>query len=276
MRQWSFGLLVACLALSGCRHGDLAAMTRPFHQAAARHHARQADACSIRGDDAGAAMAYETALNHDPHNAAMHANAAATYARRGQLDFAVGHYQAAVRADPNSIEYALALAQTLVRHAAASVDRRERLEAGARAYRHALWLDPARLDASVGLASCYRSLGRSNEAIQTLREAATLDPSSVRVRMELASIHEELGDDDAALTEYAQALRLDPDNVAIHNACGSLNLALSRKSKDRRPLARERAVAHFRKSLDISPDQPSIHALLTQLESPFADAARAD
>jgi tetratricopeptide (TPR) repeat protein len=265
-----------CLTLAGCRQGGWTAMTRPFNEAVARRHAQQAERLSDRGDEAGAAEAYEAALDHDPQNAVLHAEAAAVYARRGQVDFAVGHYQAAVRADSNNAEYALALAETLMRHAENSVDRRELLKAAERAYAHARWLAPERLDAALGSARCLRQLGRMTEAAQVLREAERLDPSSPAVHIELASIEEEMGNADAALGEYGQALKLDPDNVTAHNACGLLNLEMSRRMGSQRPLARERAVAHFRKSLEVDPNQPRICEHLSQLESTFAEATTTD
>jgi len=272
MRRWSRSLLVTCMMIAGCRHGDWDAMTRPVREAVAASHARRAEALVNRGDDAGAAGAYEAALDHDPNNAALHAEAAKVYARRGQLDFAVGHYQAAVRAESNNAEYALALAETLVRCAENSVDRRERLEAAERAYGHARWLAPERPDIALKYARCLRGLGRFRAAVRMLGEAQRLDPSSSDVHIELASIHHETGDLDAAFVEYGQALKLDPENVTAHNACGFLNLELSRRPDSQRPLARERAIAHFRKSLELNPDQPRICEQLLQFESAFAEA----
>jgi tetratricopeptide (TPR) repeat protein len=277
MKASGAGLLAIVLLASGCRHGDAWGMMDPVHRAVARQDAAKGCDLAAKGDDAAASAAFQGAVSHDPHNAIAHANLGRIEAAAGHPDEAVRHYQIAVRSAPESSEYAFALADCLDRMSETSLDRQRTGDAAIRAYLHARGLDPNNLETTIRLGACYRRQGAFAEAIAVLREAETLDSTSARVHNELASTFEDLGDGNKALAEYTEALKIDPNNLAAHNGCGAINIMLSRRSEGEHPLARQRAIAHLRRSLEIDGEQPRIRALLTDLEpSPreMADAAK--
>ena len=67
------------------------------------------------------------------------------------------------------------------------------------------------------------------------------------------------------MDHFNQALRTDNRDSAAHNGCGLVNRALAEAGGARGSLARERAIAHFRRSLQINPHQPQIRSMLEQL-----------
>lgn len=260
-------VLLAIVSLAGgCQGGDAWGMMDSIHRSMARREVAKGCELSARSDEAGAAAAFEEALSLDPHNATAHANLGRIAAAAGRDEAAVRHYQAAVKNAPDSGEYAFALAGCLDKLSETAIDRRQTLDAAVRAYRYVCWLEPHNLEAAIRLGACCRRQGDLEGAIAALREAEAIDSASARVHNELASTYQELGDHDRALSEYAQALKIEPDSLIAHNGSGEINLALSRRSQSEYPLARQRAIAHLRRSLEIESRQPQIRALLVELE----------
>ncbi|MBN2562249.1 MAG: tetratricopeptide repeat protein [Phycisphaerae bacterium] len=259
--------VVAVLA-SGCQR-TTANLLDPLHRSIARQQVKRAQHSLDKGDHDGAAKALQSATAHDPQNAAAHAELGHFYAEAGKLEEAIHHYRSAVKAAPDKLDHVLDLARTLQRQAATSMDRPEILDAALRAYRHARWLDPDNLDAAVGLGSCYVQLGMFDLALAQLQDAKTIDPTAAVVNTELATLHTERAaayfaeaDYASALAEYRRALDFAPDNCTAHNGCGKVNLQISRQGGPKQLLARERALAHLRKSLQVNPDQPRIEAVI--------------
>jgi tetratricopeptide (TPR) repeat protein len=268
--------LLAIVSLAGgCQRSDGHGMMGPLHRAIARHDVARGCDRSAAGDEAAAAALLESAVAHDPHNALGQANLGRIRATAGQYEEAVRHYQAAVRNAPETSEYAFALANCLDKLAETSIDRQQMLDRAIRAYRYVLFLDPHNLEAEIRLGACCRRQGDFVEAFAALRRAETPDSPSARIHNELASTYEDLGDYDKALSEYAQSLQLEPDNLIAHNGCGEINLALSRRPSSQHPLARRRAIAHLRRSLEIEAGQPRVRALLAELEPSAREMADA-
>lgn len=268
-------IAVLLAAGSGCQQGDSFKLFDSFNQALVRQDVARGEQLLADQKPDQASAAFEKAVARDPHNAQAHARLGMILVRSGRIEEAVRHYQLAVRNSPQNAEYALALAQALDGLAETAFDRRQVLEAAARAYAHVRWLDPDNLEAAIRLGDCERRLGRFVEAVQSLHEALRLDPSSARAHVDLAAVYEDLGDADSALSEYSVALKFDPDNIAAHNGCGMINAARDRQDGPRRPSAHERALAHLRKSLQLNPDQPNVRAALEQLDASRGDFADA-
>ena len=270
-------------------------ITQPVNESLARQDVCTGQALLARSDQEGAIAAFERAVDRDPRNAAAQAELGRLLAAKGDFEGAADHYREALKTDPMNLQYALAPADLLQRQAETSTDRQGVLQAAVRAYAHAHWVDPASVDALAGLGRCLRLLGEFEAATEALCEAIAADPKSASARIELAAIHYLQGDYAEALVEYDRVLEVDPENCTAHNACGVINLRLSRDqgrsgtdvaggspasftgpagaSNLPSTIARERAVAHFRKSLQIDPDQPRIRVLLEALQSSAPAAA---
>jgi Flp pilus assembly protein TadD len=62
--------------------------------------------------------------------------------------------------------------------------------------------------ARLNLSAAYSSVGKNNEALQTLNTAATIDPSNERIYYNRALLYVELGDTSAALDNFNKSLKL--------------------------------------------------------------------
>jgi tetratricopeptide (TPR) repeat protein len=77
------------------------------------------------------------------------------------------------------------------------------------AYRRALGLDPAHVDAKVALAHLVCAHGDPHAAVALLEEALAQDPGHAQAWFELGVAREREGEDRAALAAYAEALAAD-------------------------------------------------------------------
>lgn len=260
-------IILAAIAVlpTGCQR-TASLVLDPIHRSLAMHHLHRGERLLANDDPTGAITAFQRAVAHDPKIASAHAQLGRIHAHAGDLEKAVRHYRAAVKAAPDNASHALTLADALQHLATTSMDRAAILRAAVRAYRHALGLGPDSFKGTLGLARCYHELGAFDLAARALLAAGDLDPSAAIIHTELAAIHTARGYPRRALNAYKAALKIDPDDLRAHNGSGEINLALSRRSGSRPPFAREKALAHFRKSLQLSPEQPHIRALLHGLE----------
>jgi Tfp pilus assembly protein PilF len=136
-----------------------------------------------------------------------------------------------------------------------------------RAYQHTLSLAPNDYIAALGMAQCYRLQGDFDRAIATLRRAQKVDPSNPQVHTMLAAIYESSQSFDAAMEQYKLALKFDRDDPAVHNSMAALNLAMVRGGHENAALARARAAAHCRRSLQLDPNQPGVRLVLAELQA---------
>lgn len=241
-------------------------MIRPMKCMASEHYAAGGDRQVARGDTAAAIESFTRAVEADPSAADAHAKLGALLEAAGRYDEAIRHHRDAVKFAPENSTYALGLARALRSSAATSMSRERDLLAAVRAYEHACWLQPDRFEAVFELGLCYRELGRYDEAIQALRSAGTLDRSSAAVRDEIAEIYAERGLEEAAMQEFRAALDCAPDDAIAHRGIGRIYLDRHHRG-DGDALCLARAAAHLRKSLDLLPDQPDVHASLAAIQS---------
>jgi tetratricopeptide (TPR) repeat protein len=294
-------LLLSVVLLSTCGNACQRAahkMIQPFRETAAEWDLRTAHDRLARSDMPGAEAALRQAVAHDPHNGTAHAELARLLHARGDLVGAADHGREAVKAEPANLQYALALGDVLKRRAELSTERQVLLQAAARTYAHARWLDPTNVEALIGMGRCLRLLGEHDAAAEILRTASGMAPRNAGTYLELAAVWHTIGNHADALTAYDRVLELDPENLTALNAAGILNLRLSqsgelkpdstrslpaqpgpsnlpqRASTDSSaPIAYQRALALFGKSLKLDPAQPRIRALLQSLEPPVSPLA---
>lgn len=252
-------LALVCL-VTGCQ-GGRPTLVESLDRARARSEVRRGERLLAQSKTDQAAAAFGRAVAHYPHCAAAQARLGEISASVGDMDGASDHFGAAVKSEPENMEYALALAEHFRAAAPTSMDPTRTRLAAIRAYRHARSIDPTRLSAAVGLAKCLRSLGAHGAALGTLCDARRWHADSAELHCEIAATHLRLAEEDRALAAYGEALRIDPDCIAAHNGAGEINAKLSGIGV-RQALARERAAAHLRRSLELDADQPRIRTLL--------------
>jgi len=233
-------------------------------RAVARAHVRRGEQLLAASKTDEATEAFRRAVSADARCATAHARLGEMNAATGDLDNATEHFRAAVKSDPENLGYALALAEHLRAAAPTSMDPPRTLRAAVRAYRHARSIDATQLPVAIGLAACFRSFGANRVALQTLFEARRLHDDSAELHCAIATTHLRLGEDEPALAAYGEALGIDPDCIAAHNGAGQINTRLIGAGV-RQTLARERAAAHLRRSLELDADQPRIRAMLDAL-----------
>jgi tetratricopeptide (TPR) repeat protein len=160
---------------------------------------------------------FEHALEVTERNYVAHNNLGIVAAEGGRLDEAIGHYEAAVRIQPNHAPLHVNLANALV--------KQSRHDEAYRHYRRALELDADSADAHYNLGSTLAVQGRFEEAIAHYNEALRVDPDDPRAHNNLGSALARQGELDRAVDHFRRAIRLDPDHARAHaNLAASLFL----------------------------------------------------
>lgn len=173
---------------------------------------------------------------------------------------------------PDTPANAIARGKALEQQALDAVNREPLLRAAIRAYAHAQWLDPKNGQATLNIARCHGCLGELQRAADILIELGRTHPSPT-IHRRLAAVYLAGGRHQAALVEYRHLLKLNPEDLLAHNACGDIHLALSGQPGPHQILAREAALAHFRKSLQIDPDQPHVRTTVRRMDLPKSPIA---
>ena len=254
--------LLLIFGAGGCRHGASGPFDAAYEQLAARA-TTQGNERAAAEDFAGAAEAYDKALRYWPGCATAHMGAGRAAEAMGDADKAIEHFGEAVKHAPSESVYAVALGDALRRKAVTSMDREALVDAALRAYRHALSIDTRSRRAAQGIGLCHRINGRTDQAIEAFRHAARMDDGSAEPHFLLAGLYESLSRYPESMRAYRVALKLAPEDARIHNACAAMNARLADVGGPSRRLARQRAIAHYRRSLEIVPDQPKV---ITEME----------
>lgn len=201
------------------------------------------------GDDALIGQALRGALEKTPSDALIR-NAAGGYCyRKGRLDAAVLHFQAAVNLKPRFIDAMRSLAlvyweagqaeqATKVLTRAQDMEptiRAKVLEVGnqrygvenhrgaAYAYELVVAFDPLYAAAYSNLGSVYRQLQDFEKARSTLRRSALIDPGSDGAYYNLGNLEKEDARLKASISAFRRALTCNPEKAQLH---WNLSLAL--------------------------------------------------
>lgn len=110
------------------------------------------------------------------------------------------------------------------------------LDAGGRAFRSAVQLDPNYASAHHSYGEYLAMVGRFEEAIAEKRQAVLLDPLSVRFRGALAEVLAYTGQVDAALKEMKTVQDLQPDRSLVYASLAEIHLRAGRYNEAIREL----------------------------------------
>ena len=202
---------------------------------------------------------------------------ALTLAAAGSFEQALEFFGQAVEDEPDAAERHETYAKVLF--------RLEQIDEAEVAARRAIELEPTRIDSQMILFSVYESRGELEQARAVLDAASVASPRNARILERLAYVAGELGDADAAIAAYTEVTTINPNQAAAWAALGSLyadsgqleqseqayqrvveidpgrahqtyfNIgALILKRPHQSAADKERAIAAFRKALDIKPD----------------------
>jgi len=86
---------------------------------------------------------------------------------------------------------------------------REETEDAIRSYEKAIQLNPAFIEAYIGMARCFRRKGDLRRAIFTYTKALTFNAFDKEVHLELAKCHNEAGNPTKGIYHFRQALKID-------------------------------------------------------------------
>ena len=257
-------LLIAPCALFilGCSTNDR--LLAPIVQSGARFEVRRGRDLLSKNQIDWARSAFSRAVDLDPQNADAHAGLGEIAVQRKDHAAAVEHFRSAVKYDPGSYNYAITLADFL-RNGLGEFGDENAINSTMRAYDYAHHLQPDRIEPLVAMAMCQRLLGEYDVAMKSIQEALRINPSSGAAHNEKASIYQARAEYRNALAEYHQALELNPNDLDAHNGCGEIYTLLARSRGTKGSLNREQALAHFRRSLQISERQPRIREMIDAL-----------
>lgn len=255
--------------------------------ALAMAHSVLGDLYKESGNYGGAATQYETLAKIDPYTADNHHRLAVSYHFLNRLADAAAAYLRAVKLNPRdwrssmnlglvymslgqtnpAVEYCQRAANlsplSAVAHANLGVvlDARGNAAEAEAAYRKSLTIDPGQTGPAINLARNLQYRGKSGEAVAVL-EKLTAAADSATVRRRYGDALASAGREADALREYRQALKLDPRHYPAMNAMAALLITQYRNGLLLDDRKRDDAVAMWRQSLQLNPNQPKVEGQL--------------
>ena len=261
---------------------------------AVRKDPNLAMAHSVLGDiykDSGnyndAATQYEALTRLDPYTADNYHRLAVSYHFLDRLRDAAASYLRAVKLNPrdwqrcmhlglvymslgdnnSAVEYCQRAANLNPLSAVAFAnlgvvfDARGNAAEAETAYRKSLTIDPTQAAPAMNLARNLQYRGKAAEAV-TVLEKLTAAADSASVRRRYGDALASAGREADALREYRTALKLDPRHFPAMNAMASLLITQYRNGLLLDDRKRDEAVAMWRQSLQVNPNQPKVETQL--------------
>ncbi len=205
-----------------------------------------------------AVQAYLSALSIKPEDFNANLNVATAYLQLNQPALALPYAQKAVRIDPRSQNAMVnlgAIYSTLGKHGEA-VD----------AYRSAASLGDLSTPIAVNLVASLIKIDKISRAENTLTTMLQLHPEDARLHERMGYVKFKLGSYDESAAAYQHALKLAPNDTASLNGLGAVHMTRFLLNRDDFP-SRDKAVAAWRKSVQIDPAQPRILDLINRYGS---------
>jgi tetratricopeptide (TPR) repeat protein len=190
----------------------------------------EAAALEARGQWSLASSDYSKILDKDPENALAHYHLATCQVRVGMTDYAIEHFAAAIRIDPNLREAREGLEGVYVTRGLLARQAGKDGEALA-AFEAAVQANPKSATAALELGAELERRGESARAEEVYAKAATAAPDDAATHAKLGAVFAERGMNDRAATELETAVRLNPRDATAHKALGYVYAALGKRDK---------------------------------------------
>lgn len=204
---------------------------------------------------AESAVSYRRALKLSPKDPDANMNLGLVYLATGKVDEAVKYTRRATEYAPQS--------GTAWANHAVTLDAAGDLPAAESAYRKALELDAAQPTTLINLATNLVLQNRGPDAIGIFEKALPrLDSSLARKRYGDALAQATRYDE--AIRQYDAALTMNPRYFPAYNEIGKCFIALYRAGYELDDAQRQSALAAWRKSLELNPNQPDTQGLIAQ------------
>ncbi|MBB6429389.1 tetratricopeptide repeat protein [Algisphaera agarilytica] len=214
----------------------------------------------VLGEIGEAILEYQRALELNPNDPATHRDLATAYLQVGRPDLSLPHAEKAVELQPGS--------QPAWCNLAVTYSILGRYDDALTAYRTATEIDELDAPVLLGMGDTHLKLGNFQRAVNTLAELVRQFPSAVaheRFAYALFRVYEF----DVSIQHYRRALVYDPNETNALNGLGACLLTDYLQQKNLRRKAKlYEALAAWRSSLRINPNQPQIVDLLTRYDLP--------
>lgn len=214
----------------------------------------------VLGETGEAIINYRRALQLNPDDPDAHRDLATAYLQVGRPDLALEHAKVAVRLAPSS--------QPAWCNLAATYSLMGRYRDALECYRTATEFGELDEPVLMGLGDTHLKLGNIQRASNTLEALVRKTPSAVAYER-LGYTHFLMREFDIAEDQYRRALTYDPDETGALNGLGACRItqyAQQKNSRDKRAL--HEALAAWRRSLRLRPNQPQIIDLLARYDLP--------
>ncbi|MEO0514773.1 MAG: tetratricopeptide repeat protein [Planctomycetota bacterium] len=214
----------------------------------------------VLGEIGEAITEYQKSLELDPDNPDTHRDLATAYLQVGRPDLSLPHAERAVELLPAS--------QPAWCNLAVTYSILGRYDDSLTAYRTATEIGELDAPVLLGMGDTHLKLGNFPRAVNTLAELVRQFPSAVA--------HERLGyalfrvyDFDNSMLHYRRSLVYNPNETNALNGLGACLLTDYLQQRNLRRKAKlHEALATWRSSLRINPNQPQIVDLLTRYDLP--------
>ena len=260
-------------------------------------HIAAGDVHFLRGDHGPAQEAYEAACRADPYSFQAHYKLGATYEKLAEATKKAGKVLAmlrkALRAYLRSVElepgdydanmslcgvyYRLGKYRMAEHYCRAGInsdpenpeaylnlgiiyDSQGRFYEAVRAYKASLELDTRQPRLLIHLGSTYLRRGRLRSALKAYQLASDLTPTDAEPWIRIGACHYHRRDFPAAVKAFETALSLDGREPAAYRGLGVAYMAAF-LADHRRIDLRDQALAAWRQSLALKPDQPVLRRL---------------
>jgi Flp pilus assembly protein TadD len=131
-------------------------------------------------------------------------------------------------------------------------------------YKRALELDSNNPEIMTALAATYLRIGENESAKELLTAVVQLKPDEPTAHQYLGFCHLRLGQIDEAIAGYRRAIALDDRDWEAHRGLGVAYMMMAISNDDES--LKDKAVAQWRLSLAIKPDQPRRKKLLKLMQ----------
>ena len=214
---------VTAATLTGCG-------TPLFRRQAVDHYVK-GQLLADRGKVEAALKELAKAVQFDPDLSVAHAAMGDIHRKQGNLDEAVGSYQAACKSDPYAFRphYNLAVTYQFLAEAAKALEKmQQNLRLAVQVYLRALTIEPADFEANLNLSACYFQLGKYDLAEQYCSAAIKINSERPEAYSNLGVIYDAQNKFYEAIKAYKDSLEVDTHQPNLLLNLGSTYLRQGR------------------------------------------------